>query len=56
MAKEGRLMKHTNWLILTTLAITVASLVLIASAALSGRGARVVGPTKAMVVFIPSSP
>ena len=31
-------MKHTNWVIVTTLAITVASLVLIASAALSGRG------------------
>ena len=42
-------------LILTTLAITVASLVLIAGAALSGRGERVVGPTKAVVVFIPSS-
>ena len=52
---EGRLMKHTNWVIVTTLAITVASLVLIASAALSGRGERAVGPTRAVVVFVPSS-
>ena len=49
VALEGRLMKHTNWVIVTTLAITLASFVLIAGAALSGRGERVVSPAMAVV-------